>query len=143
MEISGLFYHSDFTRNQFWSFWSHQKWHFWPFEQLWNLNFWELLQVKFFLKIKFKASKIVKTAVFENWNQPKLISHKIRVAGKWLNSTLFNIHSQNSQLGCLGLHYPFTELFYVFNYETDLFYTSLLPALKMFGIMSVKNHLRI
>ena len=34
---------------------------------------------------KFKASKIVKIEIFTFWNQPKLISRKIRVAEKWLN----------------------------------------------------------
>ena len=35
-----------------------------------------------FKKSKFKASKIVQMAFFTFWNQPKLISRKIRVAGK-------------------------------------------------------------
>jgi len=68
MWISGFLCHSDFTWNQFWSFWRSQKLSFWPFEQLWTLNFWEILtfsRVKYnFQKSKFKASKIVKMVVF-------------------------------------------------------------------------------
>ena len=84
MDISGLFCHSDFTRNQFWSIWSHQKCH----SHHLSSSEWELLtfsKVNFFQKSKFKASKLLKWQCLTFWNQPKLISHKIRVAGKWLN----------------------------------------------------------
>ena len=53
----------------------HQKLPFWPFEQLWNLIFWEFLtfpSVKFFQKWKFKARKIVKTAVFDLLKSAKI-----------------------------------------------------------------------
>ena len=43
-------------------------------------------------KSKFKAN--VKMAVFDPWNQPKLLSHKIKMAAKWLISTLEYQHSK-------------------------------------------------
>ena len=52
-------------------------------------NFWS---VKFFQKSKLKASKIVKRLFLTVWNQPKLITRKIRVARKLLIHTVEYLH---------------------------------------------------
>ena len=58
-----------------------------PFWLLSSSEFWifYFFRCEIFLKIKIQCLKIVYTAVFAFWNQPKLILCKIRVAGKLLN----------------------------------------------------------
>jgi len=78
----------DFTWNQFWSFWSPKNNHFdhLSSSEFWIFGYFWHLQVCYFqTKTKFKASKIVKWQFLALWNQPKLISRKIRVAGKFVN----------------------------------------------------------
>ena len=72
-----------------------QKLPFWPFKQLWILNFWKLLtllSVKCFQKSNFKASKIIKTAVFDllkstkidfTWNHNGRKISKFPHCGSW------------------------------------------------------------
>ena len=48
---------------------------------------------------------MVKIAIFDLLKSAKMISRKIRMPGKLLNMyALWNIHCQNSQLGCPGLY---------------------------------------
>ena len=78
-----------------------QKLPFWPFEQLWILNFWELLtflSVKFFQKLKFKAYNIVKMAVFD-----LLKSDKIDFTQNLNGWNILIFHIEDSQLACTGL----------------------------------------
>ena len=102
MWISGFFCHSDFTWNQFWSFWSPPKIAVLTISTGLNLNFWELLTLfsaNFFQKSKFKAS--VEMATLPFWNHLKLISRKIRVARNLLN--FYAVEYPKSKLGCPGL----------------------------------------
>ena len=64
-----------------------QKLPFWPIEQLWILNFRIFLtfpSVKFPKNWNSKTPKLLKWQFFTLWNQPNLISRKIRVAGIFL-----------------------------------------------------------
>ena len=86
VEIWGCFCHSDFAWNQFWSFWSPRDyncvltiWAALNCEFLGTLTF---SSVKFFQISKFKAFKVVKTAVLNHQNLPELISRKIRVVSR-------------------------------------------------------------
>ena len=78
-----------------------QKLPFWPYELHWILTFEIFLtfpSVKIQKKFKFKALKIVKMTVFDPLKLAKLISRKIKVAGKLLNfHTVFR--------GCLLLQH--------------------------------------
>ena len=56
------------------------------------LDIFVIFKCKIPKKSKFKAN--VKMAVFDPWNQPKLLSHKIKMAAKWLISTLEYQHSK-------------------------------------------------
>ena len=88
MEISGLFCHSDFTWNRFWSFWSTKIYHFdhlssfefWIFGNFWHFQVWNVSKNQ-----KFKVFKIVRRQFLTLWNRPKLISRKIIVIGNLLN----------------------------------------------------------
>ena len=68
------------------------------------MNFWKFL---IFLRVTFpkyqnsKPSKWLKWQFLTLWNQSKLMSPKIRVAGKLPNSHTF----ENAQLGSLGLYF--------------------------------------
>ena len=105
------FFISDFMWNQFLSFWSLKNCHFdhmsssefWIFGYFWYSKVWNSQKSQ-----NSYPPKLLKLQLLTLWNRPKLISHKITVAKKWLNfhTVDYPIHSQNSQLGCPGdLHF--------------------------------------
>ena len=88
-----------FKWNQFWSKTAILIiWAALDFKIFWK--FWQLQVWNFSKSQNSKPPKLLEWQFLTFWNQPKLISHKIRVAGR-----LLNFHSsQKSQLGCPGLY---------------------------------------
>ena len=83
-----------------------QKLSFWSFEQLWILNLLVILtfsSVKFFQKSKFKAFKIVKMAVFDLWNYPKVIS--LKISGRKMSKSKIIIEVWCSSLSNHQIHH--------------------------------------
>ena len=88
VEISGFFYTSDFTWNQFWSFWNPKKCYFdhlssskfWIFANFWHFQVWNFCKIQ-----NSMLSRLLKQQYLLFWNQQKLFSHKIRGAGKLLS----------------------------------------------------------
>ena len=68
------------------------------FDSFWHFQVWNFSKNQY-----AKPPKWLKWQFLTLWNQLKLIWRKIRVAGKLLNFITVYIHSQKSQLGCLGL----------------------------------------
>ena len=81
-------HHSDFSWNQFWLIFEGQNSPFYHFRRLWILIFWEFHTSKCEKFPKIQNSELLKWSkwqVLTPWNWSKLISRKIRVAGKLLN----------------------------------------------------------
>ena len=113
MEISGFFCHLDFTWNQFWSFWSSKNC---CFNHLRSSEFWFFWELLIFPGVKCpksqnsNSSKLVKPQFLTLWNQPKLISRKIRVAEK-----LPNFHTLESPQSKFPIRLPRSVLVSIYN----------------------------
>ena len=81
MEIQWFFCYLNFTWNHFWSYWllkSLKKCHI---DNLGPLNFWKFFtfaNIKFSKNQNLKLPKLFKWQFLNFWNQPKLISRKIK-----------------------------------------------------------------
>ena len=94
-EISWFFYYSDFTWNQFWTFWSAKNYHFNTFGgcEFWYFGIFCHFQIWNFHKNQYsKPPKLFKWQFLTFWNQPKLITRKIWVAENSLISILWNVN---------------------------------------------------
>ena len=81
VEFSRFLCHSDFTWNQFWSFWSIKNCHFDHLisSEFWTFgDFWQFLVWNFSTNQNSKPSKLLNQQILTFWNPPKLISRKIR-----------------------------------------------------------------
>ena len=86
MEITRFFCHSDFTWNQFWSFWSPKNYHcdhlsgseFWTFGHFWHFQAWNSPKIKI-QSLQNCYDSFWPSELSQNW------FHIVRVARKLLN----------------------------------------------------------